>query len=94
MTQNQSPKTAAPSSPSELLNRLRLGQAWLVSAKEDLAALPDMGVGSKLEEQFNLAFITWATWETAWRVLTGSKACVMGFECDPESPILCERCKR
>jgi hypothetical protein len=86
--------TTHPNSPSELRERLRKGQAWLTKAKADLADMPDMGVGSKLEEQFNLAFITWATFETTWRVVSNSNACVVGFECDPESPAVCQVCAK
>lgn len=82
------------SSPSELLERLRKGQVWLTRTKSVLFHMENAGVGAPLEEQFNLAFITWACYETAYRAVTGSAACIMGFECDPESPILCERCKK
>ena len=82
----------SPNSTSELLKRLRKGQVWLTKAKADLLDMVDAGVGSILETQYNYAFITWASYETLYRTLTNSRGCIMGFECDPKSPLICQAC--
>lgn len=78
----------------QLLSRLRKGQVWLVDAKKKLEEMSDMGVGSQLEAQFNLAFRSWISMEAMQRFVTGESGCAVGFACDTRAPVLCEVCAR
>ena len=74
--------------------RLKKGQLWRIENQEKLASMPDMGVGSPLEELFVLAFKGWADLEAMYRFVSDEAGCVMGFACDRRAPVICEVCAR
>ena len=82
-----------PPSHSELLTRLRNGQAWLSRTHSELLAMDNAGVGSKLETQFNYALDTWVSMENLYRAVSHSDTCITGFECVSDSTVLCKACE-
>ena len=77
---------------STLMSRLQKGQGVLVAMHAALDAMPDMGVDSPLEAKYVKAIGFWVDMEATQRFVTGEKGCIVGFACDPRSPVLCESC--
>ena len=64
----------------------------LVATREMLDSMPDAGVGSPLETRYVKAIDYWVDLEALQRFATGQAGCIVGFACDPRSPVLCEAC--
>ena len=64
----------------------------LVATRDMLDSMPDAGVGSPLEARYVKAIDFWVSLEALQRFTTGEQGCVVGFVCDPRSPVLCEAC--
>ena len=77
-----------------MLDRLRVGQEWLIDAQAELMGMEHSGTGSALDRRFQDAIHLFDSLDHAVRYIYNFSGCIHGprQRCPPESMVSCRGC--
>ena len=77
-----------------ILDRLQRGQDWLTQTHRKLLAMPDLGIGSDMEQRFLAGLDLFDDLDHKLRAEWGFRGCIQGQgqQCPSEAPVRCRGC--